>query len=142
MDCAGTLKLKNNTGNSPLELKLTYKQAEGAGYTVVLDGKELEETPAYVSLNESLTIIPNISDPIPDDSSAGGDSSDAAGALVATAVAGCCCLWRLHHHHGTDAAGSSARGRGDPQKSGPAGKTGLADGGLSGNRKMLLPLPM
>ena len=88
VDCAGTLKLKNNTGNSPLELKLTYKQAEGAGYTVVLDGKELEETPAYVSLNESLTIIPNISDPIPDDSSAGGDSSDAAGALVATAVAG------------------------------------------------------
>lgn len=88
VDCAGTLKLKNNTGNSPLELKLTYKQAEGAGYTVVLDGKELEETPAYVSLNESLTIIPNISDPIPDDSSAGGDSSDAAGALVAAAVAG------------------------------------------------------
>lgn len=88
VDCAGTLRLKNNTGNSPLELKLTYKQAEGAGYTVVLDGKELEETPAYVSLNESLTIIPNISDPIPDDSSAGGDSSDAAGALVATAVAG------------------------------------------------------
>ena len=88
VDCAGTLRLKNNTGNSPLELKLTYKQAEGAGYTVVLDGKELEETPAYVSLNESLTIIPNISDPIPDDSSAGGDSSDAAGALVAAAVAG------------------------------------------------------
>lgn len=88
VDCAGTLRLKNNTGNSPLKLKLTYKQAEGAGYTVVLDGKELEETPAYVSLNESLTIIPNISDPIPDDSSAGGDSSDAAGALVATAVAG------------------------------------------------------
>lgn len=88
VDCAGTLRLKNNTGNSPLELKLTYKQAEGAGYTVVLDGKELEETPAYVSLNESLTIIPNISNPIPDDSSAGGDSSDAAGALVATAVAG------------------------------------------------------
>lgn len=88
VDCAGTLKLKNNTGNSPLELKLTYKQAEGAGYTVVLDGEELEETPAYVSLNESLTIIPNISDPIPDDSSAGGDSSDAAGALVAAAVAG------------------------------------------------------
>ena len=88
VDCAGTLRLKNNTGTSPLELKLTYKQAEGAGYTVVLDGKELEETPAYVSLNESLTIIPNISDPIPDDSSAGGDSSDAAGALVATAVAG------------------------------------------------------
>lgn len=88
VDCAGTLRLKNNTGNSPLELKLTYKQAEGAGYTVVLDGKELEETPAYVSLNESLTIIPNISDPIPDDSSAGGNSSDAAGALVAAAVAG------------------------------------------------------
>ena len=88
VDCAGTLKLKNNTGNSPLELKLTYKQAEGAGYTVVLDGKELEETPAYVSLNESLTIIPDISDPIPDDSGAGGDSSDAAGALVAAAVAG------------------------------------------------------
>lgn len=88
VDCAGTLRLKNNTGNSPLELKLTYKQAEGAGYTVVLDGEKLEETPAYVSLNESLTIIPNISDPIPDDSSAGGDSSDAAGALVATAVAG------------------------------------------------------
>lgn len=88
VDCAGTLRLENNTGNSPLELKLTYKQAEGAGYTVVLDGKELEETPAYVSLNESLTIIPNISDPIPDDSSAGGDSSDAAGALVAAAVAG------------------------------------------------------
>ena len=88
VDCAGTLKLKNNTGNSPLELKLTYKQAEGAGYTVVLDGKELEETPAYVSLNESLTIIPDISDPITDDSSAGGDSSDAAGALVAAAVAG------------------------------------------------------
>lgn len=88
VDCAGTLRLKNNTGNSPLELKLTYKQAEGAGYTVVLDGKELEETPAYVSLNESLTIIPNISDHIPDDSSAGGDSSDAAGALVAAAVAG------------------------------------------------------
>ena len=88
VDCAGTLRLENKTGNSPLELKLTYKQAEGAGYTVVLDGKELEETPAYVSLNESLTIIPDISDPIPDDSSAGGDSSDAAGALVATAVAG------------------------------------------------------
>lgn len=92
VDCAGTLRLKNNTGNSPLELKLTYKQAEGAGYTVVLDGEELEEAPAYenatVSLNESLTIIPDISDPIPDDSSAGGDSSDAAGALVATAVAG------------------------------------------------------
>ena len=88
VDCAGTLRLKNNTGNSPLELKLTYKQAEGAGYTVVLDGKELEETPAYVSLNESLTIIPDISDPIPDDCSAGGDSSDAAGALVAAAVAG------------------------------------------------------
>lgn len=88
VDCAGTLRLKNNTGNSPLELKLTYKQAEGAGYTVVLDGKELEETPAYVSLNESLTIIPDISDSIPDDSSAGGDSSDAAGALVAAAVAG------------------------------------------------------
>ena len=92
VDCAGTLKLKNNTGNSPLELKLTYKQAEGVGYTVVLDGEELEETPAYenaaVSLNESLTIIPDISDPIPDDSSAGGDSSDAAGALVAAAVAG------------------------------------------------------
>lgn len=88
VDCAGTLRLKNNTGNSPLELKLTYKQAEGADYTVVLDGKELEETPAYVSLNESLTIIPNISDSIPDDSSAGGDSSDAAGALVAAAVAG------------------------------------------------------
>lgn len=92
VDCAGTLRLKNKTGNSPLKLKLTYKQAEGAGYTVVLDGKKLEETPAYenaaVSLNESLTIIPNISDPIPDDSSAGGDSSDAAGALVAAAVAG------------------------------------------------------
>lgn len=92
VDCAGTLRLKNNTGNSPLELKLTYKQAEGAGYTVVLDGEKLEETPAYenaaVSLNESLTIIPNISDSIPDDSSAGGDSSDAAGALVAAAVAG------------------------------------------------------
>lgn len=92
VDCAGTLRLKNNTGNSPLELKLTYKQAEGAGYTVVLDGEKLEETPAYenaaVSLNESLTIIPDISDSIPDDSSAGGDSSDAAGALVAAAVAG------------------------------------------------------
>ena len=92
VDCAGTLRLKNNTGNSPLELKLTYKQAEGVGYTVVLDGEELEEAPAYenaiVSLNESLTIIPNISDSIPDDSSAGGDSSDAAGALVAAAVAG------------------------------------------------------
>lgn len=92
VDCAGTLRLKNNTGNSPLELRLTYKRAEGAGYTVVLDGEELEETPAYenatVSLNESLTIIPEISDPIPDDSSAGGDSSDAAGALVAAAVAG------------------------------------------------------
>lgn len=88
VDCAGTLKLKNKTGNAPLELKLTYKQAEDAGYTVVLDGEKLEETPAYVSLNESLTIIPNISDPIPDDSSAGGDSSDAAGALVAAAVAG------------------------------------------------------
>lgn len=92
VDCAGTLTLKNNTGNSPLKLRLTYKQAEGAGYTVVLDGDKLEETPAYenaaVSLNESLTIIPDISDPIPDDSSAGGDSSDAAGALVAAAVAG------------------------------------------------------
>lgn len=92
VDCAGTLKLKNKTGNAPLELKLTYKQAEDAGYTVVLDGEKLEETPAYenaaVSLNESLTIIPNISDSIPDDSSAGGDSSDAAGALVAAAVAG------------------------------------------------------
>lgn len=92
VDCAGTLRLKNNTGNAPLKLKLTYKQAEDAGYTVVLDGEKLEETPAYenatVSLNESLTIIPDISDPIPDDSSAGGDSSDAAGALVAAAVAG------------------------------------------------------
>lgn len=92
VDCAGTLKLKNKTGNAPLKLKLTYKQAEDAGYTVVLDGEKLEETPAYenaaVSLNESLTIIPNISDSIPDDSSAGGDSSDAAGALVAAAVAG------------------------------------------------------
>lgn len=88
VDCAGTLRLKNKTGNFPLKLKLTYKQAEGAGYTVVLDGEKLEETPAYVSLNESLTIIPDISDPIPDDSSAGGDSSDAAGALVAAAVAG------------------------------------------------------
>lgn len=92
VDCAGTLRLKNNTGKSSLELKLTYKQAEGAGYTVVLDGEKLEEAPAYenaiVSLNESLTIIPDISDPIPDDSSAGGDSSDAAGALVAAAVAG------------------------------------------------------
>ena len=88
VDCAGTLRLKNNTGNAPLKLKLTYKQAEGAGYTVVLDGEELEETPAYVSLNESLTIIPDISDSIPDDSSAGGDSSDAAGALVAAAAAG------------------------------------------------------
>ena len=92
VDCAGTLRLENKTGKSPLELKLTYKQAEGAGYTVVLDGEELEEAPAYenaiVSLNESLTIIPNISDSIPDDSSAGGDSSDAAGALVAAAAAG------------------------------------------------------
>lgn len=92
VDCAGTLKLKNKTGNAPLKLKLTYKQAEDAGYTVVLDGEKLEETPAYenaaVSLNESLTIIPDISGPIPDDSSAGGDSSDAAGALVAAAVAG------------------------------------------------------
>lgn len=92
VDCAGTLRLKNETGKSPLELKLTYKQAEGVGYTVVLDGEELEEAPDYenaaVSLNESLTIIPDISDPIPDDSSAGGDSSDAAGALVAAAVAG------------------------------------------------------
>lgn len=92
VDCAGTLRLKNNTGNSPLELRLTYKRAEGAGYTVVLDGDKLEKTPAYenatVSLNESLTIIPDISDPIPDDSSAGGDSSDAAGVLVAAAVAG------------------------------------------------------
>ena len=92
VDCAGTLRLENKTGKSPLELKLTYTQAEGVGYTVVLDGEELEETPAYenaaVSLNESLTIIPDISDPIPDDSSAGGDSSDAAGALVAAAVAG------------------------------------------------------
>ena len=92
VDCAGTLRLENKTGKSPLELKLTYKQAEGVGYTVVLDGEKLEEAPAYenatVSLNESLTIIPDISDPIPDDSGAGGDSSDAAGALVATAVAG------------------------------------------------------
>lgn len=92
VDCAGTLRLENKTGKSPLKLKLTYKQAEGAGYTVVLDGEELEEAPAYenaaVSLNESLTIIPDISDSIPDDSSAGGDSSDAAGALVAAAVAG------------------------------------------------------
>lgn len=92
VDCAGTLRLENKTGKSPLERKLTYKQAEGVGYTVVLDGEELEEAPAYenaaVSLNESLTIIPDISDPIPDDSSAGGDSSDAAGALVAAAVAG------------------------------------------------------
>lgn len=92
VDCAGTLKLKNKTGNSLLELKLTYTQAEGAGYTVVLDGKTLEEAPTYehttVSLNKSLVIIPDISDPIPDDSSAGGDSSDAAGALVAAAVAG------------------------------------------------------
>lgn len=92
VDCAGTLRLENKTGNSPLKLKLTYKQAEGVDYTVVLDGEKLEGAPAYenaiVRLNESLTIIPNISDPIPDDSSAGGDSSDAAGALVATAVAG------------------------------------------------------
>lgn len=93
VDCAGTLKLKNNTGNAPpLELKLTYKQAEGADYTVVLDGETLEEAPTYehttVSLNKSLVIIPDISDHIPDDSSAGGDSSDAAGALVAAAVAG------------------------------------------------------
>lgn len=92
VDCAGTLRLKNETGKSPLELKLTYKQAESVGYTVVLDGEKLEEAPAYenaiVSLNESLTIIPDISDSIPDDSSAGGDSSDAAGALVAAAVAG------------------------------------------------------
>lgn len=92
VDCAGTLRLENKTGKSPLELKLTYKQAEGVGYTVVLDGEKLEEAPAYenaaVSLNESLTIIPDISDPIPDDSSAGGDSSDAAGAFVAAAVAG------------------------------------------------------
>lgn len=92
VDCAGTLKLKNNTGNAPLKLKLTYKQAEDVDYTVVLDGEKLEEAPAYenaiVSLNESLTIIPNISDSIPDDSSAGGDSSDAAGALVAAAAAG------------------------------------------------------
>ena len=92
VDCAGTLRLENKTGNAPLKLKLTYKQAEGAGYTVVLDGEKLEEAPAYenaiVSLNESLTIIPNISDSIPDDSSAGGDSSDAAGALVAAAAAG------------------------------------------------------
>ena len=92
VDCAGTLRLKNKTGNSPLKLKLTYKQAEGVDYTVVLDGEKLEGAPAYenaiVSLNESLTIIPDISDPIPDDSSAGGDSSDAAGALVAAAVAG------------------------------------------------------
>ena len=92
VDCAGTLRLENKTGKSPLELKLTYKQAEGVGYTVVLDGEKLEGAPAYenaaVSLNESLTIIPDISDPIPDDSSAGGDSSDAAGALVAAAVAG------------------------------------------------------
>ena len=89
VDCAGTLRLENKTGKSPLELKLTYKQAEGVGYTVVLDGEKLEEAPAYenaaVSLNESLTIIPDISDPIPDDSI---DSSDAAGALVAAAVAG------------------------------------------------------
>ena len=41
VDCAGTLRLKNETGKSPLELKLTYKQAEGVGYTVVLDGEEL-----------------------------------------------------------------------------------------------------
>ena len=92
VDCAGTLRLENKTGKSPLELKLTYKQAEGVDYTVVLDGEKLEEAPAYenaiVRLNESLTIIPNISDPIPDDSGAGGDSSDAAGALVAAAVAG------------------------------------------------------
>lgn len=92
VDCAGTLRLENKTGKSPLKLKLTYKQAEGVGYTVVLDGEKLEEAPAYenaiVSLNESLTIIPDISDPIPDDSGAGGDSSDAAGALVAAAVAG------------------------------------------------------
>lgn len=92
VDCAGTLRLENKTGKSPLELKLTYKQAEGVDYTVVLDGEKLEEAPAYenaiVSLNESLTINPNISDSIPDDSSAGGDSSDAAGALVAAAAAG------------------------------------------------------
>lgn len=92
VDCAGTLRLENKTGKSPLKLKLTYKQAEGVDYTVVLDGEKLEGAPAYenaiVRLNESLTIIPNISDPIPDDSSAGGDSSDAAGALVAAAVAG------------------------------------------------------
>lgn len=91
VDCAGTLRLKNNTGNSPLELKLTYKQAEGVGYTVVLDGEELEETPAYESRRKperEPDHHPDISDPIPDDSSAGGDSSDAAGALVAAAVAG------------------------------------------------------
>lgn len=92
VNCAGTLTLKNNTGTSPLEVDLTYTQAEGAGYTVVLDGETLEEAPTYehttVSLNKSLVIIPDISDPIPDDSGAGGDSSDAAGALVAAAVAG------------------------------------------------------
>ncbi len=146
VDCAGTLRLENKTGNSPLELKLTYKQAEGAGYTVVLDGEELEETPAYenaaVSLNESLTIIPNISDPIPDDSSAGGDSSDAAGGSCGSSCCGCCCLWRLHHHHGTDAAGSSARGRGDPPKIRPSWQNWSGRRRAFRNRKMLLPLPI
>ena len=139
VDCAGTLRLKNNTGNSPLELKLTYKQAEGAGYTVVLDGKELEETPAYenatVSLNESLTIIPNISDSIPDDSSAGGDSSDAAGALVAAAVAGAAVFGGYTIITELMLQDLLPEGAAIPQKSGPAGKTGLADGGFSGTGK-------
>ena len=139
VDCAGTLRLKNNTGNSPLELKLTYKQAEGAGYTVVLDGEELEEAPAYenaiVSLNESLTIIPDISDPIPDDSSAGGDSSDAAGALVAAAVAGAAVFGGYTIITELMLQDLLPEGAAIPPKSGPAGKTGLADGGFSGTGK-------
>lgn len=141
VDCAGTLRLKNNTGNSPLELKLTYKQAEGAGYTVVLDGEELEETPAYVSLNESLTIIPNISDPIPDDSSAGGDSSDAAGALVATAVAGAAVFGGYTIITELMLQDLLPEGAAIPKNQAQLAKLS-ADGGLSGTGKMLLPLPM
>lgn len=93
VNCAGTLTLKNNTGTSPLKVDLTYTQAEGVGYTVVLDGETLEEVPTYehttVSLNKSLTIIPDIADPIPpEEPGEDSDGSDAVGTLVAAAVAG------------------------------------------------------
>lgn len=96
VDSTGTLTLENKTGTTPLEVELTYTQAEGAGYTVTLDGETLEDAPTYknttVKVNKSLTIVPNISDPVgptePDVPDAAGGDSDAAGALVAAAAAG------------------------------------------------------